>query len=52
MLRLSITDAPIRMGSVGRRICSRGMILFLPLDRGYENRDLPCSGLDYTDLCN
>ena len=28
MLRVSISEAPIRMGSVGRRICSRAIIFF------------------------
>src|SRR4051794_15794340 len=27
MLRVSISEAPIRIGSVGRRICSRGMVV-------------------------
>src|ERR1043166_5534882 len=30
MLNVSIMDAPIRMGSVGRRACSRGIVLVLP----------------------
>jgi hypothetical protein len=39
------------MGSVGRRICSRGMFLFFLC--GFEDR-ATCRriGLDYTDLCN
>src|ERR1700676_31802 len=50
MLRLSISEAPIRIGSVGRRSCSRGIFLVLPLiTRGSKIRRL---GLDYTDLCN
>src|SRR5260370_35187404 len=50
MLRLSMSEAPIKMGSVGRRICSRGIFLVLPfMTRGSKIRPL---GLDYTDLCN
>jgi hypothetical protein len=49
---VSISDAPIRMGSVGRRICSRGMVVLLPLDRGLKGTTCRNIGLDYTDLCN
>src|SRR5882724_1710374 len=41
MLRLSISDAPIRMGSVGRRICSRAMGFVLPFGSRVETRNLP-----------
>jgi hypothetical protein len=30
---VSISEAPIRMGSVGRRICSRTIIFILPSGR-------------------
>ena len=33
MLNVSISDVPIKMGSVGRRIRSRGIFVLLPLDR-------------------
>ena len=30
MLSVSMMEAPIRMGSVGRRICSRAIVFILP----------------------
>jgi hypothetical protein len=39
------------MGSVGRRICSSGMVFF-SLAGPRRIRGLPRAGLDYTGLCN
>jgi hypothetical protein len=52
MLRVSIKEAPIRMGSVGRRICSRGIFLFFLGVAGFKTATCRRIGLDYTDLCN
>src|SRR2546430_1458140 len=52
MLKVSISEAPIRIGSVGRRICSRGMVFLLPFGCNLKTaaRDAVC--FKYTDLCN
>ena len=51
MLSVSISEAPIRMGSVGRRICSRGIVLVLSLDRRLRKpRPAVSSGL-ITPIC-
>src|SRR6266403_5406922 len=52
MLRVSISEAPIRMGSVGRRICSRGMVFLLPLVCNLKTAARDAVRFKYTDLCN
>jgi len=31
MLSVSMIEAPIRIGNVGRKICSKGIVLVLPV---------------------
>ena len=50
MLSVSIREAPIRMGSVGRRICSRGIFDVLPLAAALRRKPAVTSGL-ITPIC-
>jgi hypothetical protein len=50
MLSESITEAPIRMGNEGRRSCSRGIVVLLPLGPRRKHRDLASRQLDDAGL--
>src|SRR3954454_3032402 len=51
MLSVSSMEAPIRIGRVGRRACSRGIVLVLPERRKSKKRPAIPVRFDYTDLC-